>query len=68
MELAGESNAWPVGGLVTDSSLVSVVLLTGDQGHHGLDLRKLVRQDTQKSVSVHGDCRSVCHSLGGLAA
>ncbi len=45
-----------------DHSLVSVVLLAGDQGPFRRDLRILVRYGTWKSAGVRGDCRSVSHS------
>ena len=44
-----------------DPSLVSVVLRVDNQGRSGRDLRKQVRQDTQKSASVRGDCHPVSH-------
>ena len=50
-----------------DTSLVSVVLLVGNQGPFGRDLRKQVRQDTWKSASVRCDCHSVSHSAAGSA-
>ena len=51
-----------IGAPSSDPSLVSVVLLPGNQDHFGRDLRKRVRQSTRKSASVRGSCRSVSHS------
>jgi hypothetical protein len=48
-----------------DTSLVSVVLLVGNQGRFGRDLREQVRQDTWRSAGVRYDCHSVSHSAAG---
>jgi repressor LexA len=50
-----------------DLSFVSVVLLSGNQGSFRDDQRKQVRQDTQKSASVRGDCHSLSHSVASAA-
>ena len=44
-----------------DPSLVSVVLRVDNHGRSGRELRKHVRQGTQKSASVRGDCHPVSH-------
>lgn len=66
-EWAGNQVVFPGSGRrnwvrTSDPSLVSVVLLLGNQGPFRRDLRILVRYDTWKSAGVRGDCRSVSHS------
>ena len=47
---------------MNDPSLVSVVLLVGNQGSFGRDLPEQVRQGTWKFASVRRDRHSVSHS------
>lgn len=51
-----------------DPSLVSVVLLVGNQEAYPGDLRKRVRQSARKFAGVHGDCHSFSHSAVVRAA